>query len=112
MLLMCFVYVCVCGLRICVKKDVWDRREEEEEEEIERSEDVSKRLAVCNLDWENVSATDILVLFSSFISRSDTVESVDIYMSEFGKERTAIEDVQVCEHVYVCKCKCVCLFFD
>jgi hypothetical protein len=35
-------------------------------EEVSGDQKVGKRLAVTNLDWDNVNATDLYVLFSSF----------------------------------------------
>jgi hypothetical protein len=37
-----------------------------------------------NIDWESVSAKDIYILFSSFISGKEKVKKVTIYPSEFG----------------------------
>lgn len=42
------------------------------------------RLSVMNIDWENISAKDLYVLFNSFISGKEKVLRVDIYPSEFG----------------------------
>jgi hypothetical protein len=49
-----------------------------------------KRLAVTNLDWDSISAVDILVLFRSFchaIGPSATIDKVKIYPSLFGIEQ-------------------------
>ncbi|OQR77341.1 ESF1-like [Tropilaelaps mercedesae] len=68
----------------------------EEKQEIEwnemdkdapRSEDVSKRLAVCNMDWHHLKAVDIFVLMNSFTPDGGVIRTVTIYPSEFGKER-------------------------
>uniref|UniRef100_A0A3Q3IXL4 Uncharacterized protein n=1 Tax=Monopterus albus TaxID=43700 RepID=A0A3Q3IXL4_MONAL len=76
------------------------RREEEEIEhdwgelckDAPRSDEVSARLAVCNVDWDRLKAKDLLVLFSSFIPKGGAV--LTIYPSEFGKERLKMEEVQ------------------
>ncbi|XP_036961656.1 ESF1 homolog [Acanthopagrus latus] len=76
-----------------------------EEEEIEhdwgelckdapRSEEVSARLAVCNMDWDRMKAKDLLALLNSFTPNGGAVLSVKIYPSEFGKERLAAEQTQ------------------
>ncbi|MCJ8748132.1 hypothetical protein PDJAM_G00161660, partial [Pangasius djambal] len=76
-----------------------------EEEEIEhdwgemwkdapRTEQVSCRLAVCNMNWDRIKAKDLLALFSSFKPKGGVVLSVTIYPSEFGKERLNAEQTQ------------------
>ncbi|XP_065835027.1 ESF1 homolog isoform X2 [Oscarella lobularis] len=83
--------------------------EEEEEEKIEMEpgvlhswgeldtnvdvgDEVTRRLAVCNMDWDRVTATDLFVLLSSFKPTGGVVTSVKIYPSEFGLERMSAED--------------------
>lgn len=76
-----------------------------EEEEIEhdwgelckdapRSDEVSARLAVCNMDWDRLKARDLLALLQSFTPKGGAVLSVKIYPSEFGKERLKAEESQ------------------
>ncbi|KAM3865402.1 ESF1 homolog [Diretmus argenteus] len=76
-----------------------------EEEEIEhdwgelckdapRTDEVSSRLAVCNMDWDRLKAKDLLALFNSFKPSGGVVLSVKIYPSEFGKERLRVEQTQ------------------
>jgi len=65
----------------------------EMDHDAERTEDVSRRLAVCNLDWDRVGAQDIFLVLSSFCPKNESVESVQIYVSEFGKKRLAEEEV-------------------
>ena len=51
---------------------------------------IGKRLAVTNLDWDNVNATDLYVLFSSFChsqGKGGSIERVQIYPSLFGIEQ-------------------------
>uniref|UniRef100_A0A3B5LXU0 ESF1, nucleolar pre-rRNA processing protein, homolog (S. cerevisiae) n=1 Tax=Xiphophorus couchianus TaxID=32473 RepID=A0A3B5LXU0_9TELE len=59
-----------------------------------RSEEVSARLAVCNMDWDRMKAKDLLALFSSFVPKGGAVLSVKIFPSEFGKERLKVEETQ------------------
>jgi hypothetical protein len=56
--------------------------------------EISKRLAVVNLDWDNVRAQDIFAVASSFASDHGTVLNVTIYPSEFGRERMETEDLE------------------
>ncbi|XP_059410639.1 ESF1 homolog [Carassius carassius] len=76
-----------------------------EEEEIEhdwgemwkdapRSDNTSRRLAVCNMNWDRLKAKDLLALFSSFKPKGGVVLSVTIYPSELGKERMTAEQTQ------------------
>ncbi len=56
--------------------------------------EVSSRLAVVNLDWDNIRATDLMAVFSSFVPSSGRILNVSIYPSEFGKERMDREDME------------------
>ncbi|XP_041068119.1 ESF1 homolog [Carcharodon carcharias] len=58
-----------------------------------RGDTVSRRLAVCNIDWDKIKANDLLVLFNSFIPQGGAVLSVKIYPSEFGKKKMKEEEL-------------------
>ncbi|XP_060086814.1 ESF1 homolog [Heteronotia binoei] len=58
-----------------------------------RTDEVTRRLAVCNMDWDRLKAKDLLALFSSFTPKGGVIFSVKIYPSEFGKERMKEEEV-------------------
>src|SRR5271154_3441559 len=73
--------------------------EEEVEEAIEGPQDadipmgdVTSRIAVVNLDWDNIRATDLMAVFSSFLPATGRLLKVAIYPSEFGKERMEREE--------------------
>ncbi|ETN42108.1 uncharacterized protein HMPREF1541_04047 [Cyphellophora europaea CBS 101466] len=78
----------------------------EEEDEVEEAElspqtgnevptgEVSSRLAVVNLDWDNIRAEDLMAVFSSFVESSGKLLKVAIYPSEFGKERMQREEME------------------
>lgn len=55
--------------------------------------EVSHRLAVVNLDWDNIRAVDIMAVASSFAPKGGGIESVAIYPSEFGRERMEKEEL-------------------
>ncbi|KAL3267297.1 hypothetical protein HHI36_011428 [Cryptolaemus montrouzieri] len=57
------------------------------------TEEATNRLAVCNMDWDRIRAVDIMVLLNSFLPPAGIIESVKIYISEFGKKRLAEEDI-------------------
>ena len=84
-----------------------DTSEEEEEEEEEvvfgpgegqadsiPTGDVSSRLAVVNLDWDNIRAVDLMAVFSSFVPGNGRILKISIYPSEFGKERMEREEME------------------
>lgn len=86
-----------------------DESEEEEEEEVMGASmqrfaeqqadveegDVTKRIAVVNMDWDHIKSHDLFALFSSFLTRDDgTLDMVSVYPSEFGKERMQREEVE------------------
>ncbi|KAI9798044.1 MAG: pre-rRNA-processing protein esf1 [Candelina submexicana] len=56
--------------------------------------EVSSRLAVVNLDWDNIRATDLMAVFSSFTPSHGRILKVSVYPSEFGKERMEREEVE------------------
>lgn len=56
--------------------------------------EVSSRLAVVNLDWDNIRAADLMAVFSSFVPSSGRISNVSIYPSEFGKERMDREEME------------------
>ncbi|XWX01208.1 hypothetical protein V2A60_009234 [Cordyceps javanica] len=67
---------------------------QDEQAEVETGE-VSKRIAIVNLDWDHVNSTDLFALFSSFIGDSPgRVTKVSVYPSEFGKERMQREEIE------------------
>lgn len=67
--------------------------ENEGEDGIPKGE-VSSRLAVVNLDWDNIRAADLMAVFSSFVPSSGRISNVSIYPSEFGKERMDREEME------------------
>jgi len=56
--------------------------------------DVSTRIAVVNLDWDNIRAEDLMAVFSSFLPSGGRVLEVAVYPSEFGKERMEREEME------------------
>ncbi|KTG38781.1 hypothetical protein cypCar_00003534, partial [Cyprinus carpio] len=80
----------VKGVRVFEEDEDEDAGVEEDEEE----DGSSRRLAVCNMNWDRLKAKDLLALFSSFKPKGGVVLSVTIYPSEFGKERMSAEQTQ------------------
>jgi len=80
-----------------------DEDEEEEVEDMVREEgdgdddtvvmgEVSRRLAIVNLDWDNIRATDLMAVASSFAPPEGRILDVTVYPSEYGKERMEREE--------------------
>ncbi|KAI1346806.1 hypothetical protein F5Y01DRAFT_296955 [Xylaria sp. FL0043] len=69
------------------------QRIRDEQADVEAGE-ITKRIAVVNLDWDNIKAVDLMALFSSFAPQGGRIEKVSIYPSEFGKERMKREEVE------------------
>lgn len=56
--------------------------------------EVTNRIAVVNLDWDNIRAEDLMAVFSSFTPAGGRVTQVVVYPSEFGKERMEKEETE------------------
>ena len=69
----------------------------DEERHIEEkipSGEVTSRIAVVNLDWDNIRATDLIAVFSSFVSDARQIRKVSVYPSAFGQERIEREKME------------------
>ncbi|KAI4118593.1 MAG: hypothetical protein LQ345_001383 [Seirophora villosa] len=56
--------------------------------------EVTSRLAVVNLDWDNIRAVDLMAVFSSFVSDPGQIKRISVYPSDFGKERMEREEIE------------------
>ncbi|KAL8812692.1 MAG: hypothetical protein Q9223_000509 [Gallowayella weberi] len=56
--------------------------------------EVTSRIAVVNLDWDNIRAADLMAVFSSFVPAAGAIKKISIYPSEFGRERIKREEMQ------------------
>ncbi|OTA94283.1 hypothetical protein M434DRAFT_394837 [Hypoxylon sp. CO27-5] len=56
--------------------------------------EVTKRIAIVNLDWDHIKSADLMALFNSFVPKGGRIERVSIYPSEFGKERMQREELE------------------
>jgi hypothetical protein len=44
----------------------------------ERTDEVTNRLAVCHMDWDRIRASDLMVLFSSFLPQGGLIHSITV----------------------------------
>ncbi|CAI5448509.1 unnamed protein product [Caenorhabditis angaria] len=62
------------------------------DKDAEQVEWTSKRLALCNLEWDHINCEDILMLVKSFLPAEGFVKTVGIYISDFGQEKIEYEE--------------------
>lgn len=80
--------------------DLSDSFEEELESDIElepgkvEEGDASSSFAIVNMDWDNLTAVDLMAALNSFVPNQGSIESVAIYPSEFGKEQMQKEEIE------------------
>ncbi|XP_076247396.1 ESF1 homolog isoform X2 [Calliopsis andreniformis] len=63
------------------------------DKEAETTDEITHRLAVCNMDWDRIRAVDLMVLLNSFLPSGGFIRSVMIYPSEFGLQRMKEEEI-------------------
>lgn len=63
------------------------------DKDADRTEEVTCRLAACNMDWDRIRAVDLMVLLNSFLPSGGLIRSVTIYPSDFGLQRMKEEEI-------------------
>ncbi|KAI4182498.1 MAG: hypothetical protein L6R41_005943 [Letrouitia leprolyta] len=56
--------------------------------------EVTSRLAVVNLDWDNIRVEDLMAVFSSFTQHAGQIKKISVYPSDFGRERMEKEEME------------------
>ena len=69
------------------KATIWDKLTSN----VKHVEWASKRLAICNMDWDNVKGEDLFLVLNSFKPVSGQLLRLSIYLSDFGAERIEAE---------------------
>ena len=77
------------GIVIEQDDQVWD---ETQLEGVKQIDEETHRLALVNFDYQFIKAKDIYMLVSSFKGQESTIRNVQVYMSDFGKERIEKEE--------------------
>ncbi|XKL60134.1 hypothetical protein PGB90_001150 [Kerria lacca] len=64
------------------------------DKDVEKIEKITNRLAICNMDWDRIRATDLMMMFNSFLPPKSIIHSVIVYPSEYGLQRMAEEEIK------------------
>lgn len=56
--------------------------------------EISSRIAVVNMDWDNIRAVDLMAVAQSFLPSNGKMLKVSVLPSEFGRERMEREDME------------------
>jgi hypothetical protein len=70
----------------------FDHKWNEWDKDVPEVETATKRLAICNIDWDRINANDLFVLINSFKPSGGSIHSVKIYPSKLGLERMKVEE--------------------
>lgn len=60
---------------------------------VRRVEWASNRIAICNLEWDRIKSEDLMVVLNSFKPAAGILNSISIYLSDFGFQRINQENI-------------------
>lgn len=60
----------------------------------ETTDESTRRIAICHMDWDYIKASDLMVLLSSFLPPGGVIHHVTIYPSEYGLKRMQEEELR------------------
>ncbi|CAK7222616.1 pre-rRNA-processing protein esf1 [Sporothrix curviconia] len=77
-------------------EDAVDTQQFREEQAEVPTGEVTRRIAIVNLDWDHVKSRDLMAMFSSFVPTDGRgrIEKISVYPSQFGKERMQREELE------------------
>lgn len=76
----------------CDESEQFDHKWNEWDKDVPQTQTATKRLAICNIDWDRINANDLYVLFNSFKHSNGSILSVKIFPSEMGLKRMKAEE--------------------
>ncbi|CAB4064293.1 unnamed protein product [Lepeophtheirus salmonis] len=76
-----------------VEETVFDKWGELDADAERTDDETTRRLAICNMDWDRIGAKDLFLALSSFLPSSGSLLKVKLYLSDFGAERSKMDDV-------------------
>ena len=63
--------------------DELDHRWGELDKDAAETDEITCRLAVCNMDWDRIKARDIMLVFHSYVPQGGLIKSVKVTVSFF-----------------------------
>ncbi|XP_014468528.1 PREDICTED: ESF1 homolog [Dinoponera quadriceps] len=63
------------------------------DKDAETTDEITCRLAICNMNWDMIRAVDLMILLNSFLSSGGLLCSVTIYPSEYGQQQMKEEEI-------------------
>lgn len=65
-------------LKPIVLTDIVEHSWGELDKDADNIEEATSRLALCNMDWDRILATDLMILFNSFLPTDGFIKSITV----------------------------------